>query len=86
MTKNDLINNVVYDMQGELDESGQDKLKMILTYRLKGWNIVEDETLPSTEVKDNDWIIQRYIIDLAAMGRSKQTITQYAYILRRWRR
>ncbi|WP_368200632.1 tyrosine-type recombinase/integrase [Agathobacter rectalis] len=84
MTKNDLINNVVYDMQGELDESGQDKLKMILTYRLKGWNIVEDETLPSTEVKDNDWIIQRYIIDLAAMGRSKQTITQYAYIVRKF--
>lgn len=41
MTKNDLINNVVYDMQGELDESGQDKLKMILTYRLM-WKTQKD--------------------------------------------
>lgn len=84
MTKNDLINEVVYDMGGFLDEVGKDRLKMVLTCKLHGWNLVESETHLSTEVRDNEWILQRYIIDLAAMGRSERTITQYAYIVKKF--
>lgn len=83
-SKSDLINDVVYDMQDILDESGIDKLRLVLMYRLKGYSIVENETLPSTEVKDNQWILERYTIDLAAMGRSQKTIKQYIYIIKKF--
>lgn len=84
MTKNDLINEVVYEMTGILDDAGKDRLKMILTCKLHGWNLIENETHLSTEVRDNDWILDRYIIDLAAVGRSQKTIKQYAYIIRKF--
>lgn len=84
MTKNELINHVIFDMQDVLNEEGTDKLKLILTFRLKGLKMVEDETLPSTEIKDNEWILKRYVVDLVAMGRSERTIQQYIYTLKKF--
>lgn len=83
MMKNDLINNIVFDMHN-LTEDEKEKLKVVLIFRLKGFKIVKEETLPSTEVKDNDWILKRYVIDLAAMGRSEKTIQQYIYTLKKF--
>ena len=71
MTKSDWINSVIYDMTGYMDENAIDRLKVTLTCKLTGWKIVEAETHLSTEVRDNGWILQRYMIDLAASCRAK---------------
>ena len=82
MTKNDLMNDVIYDMAGYLDQEGNERLKTVLIFRLRGFRIVDDETLPSVIVKDNQWIMERYAVDLTAQGKSKKTIRSYLYIIR----
>lgn len=84
MTKSDWINSVIYDMTGYMDENAIDRLKVTLTCKLTGWKTVEAETHLSTEVRDNGWILQRYMIDLAASGRAKSTINQYVYIIKKF--
>lgn len=84
MTKGELVNNIVYDMEGYLDEEGKERIKSVLVFHLKGFRLESDETLPSTEVRDNRWILERYIIDLTALGKSKKTIKSYVYILDRF--
>ena len=71
MTKTELINDVVYEMTGYLTPEGIDRLKTVITVKLIDIQLTAAETLPSTEVYDNEWIMKRYIIDLTAIGRKK---------------
>lgn len=48
MTKGEFTNNLIYDMAGYLDAEGTERLKMALAYRMKGFHLVPDETLPAT--------------------------------------
>ena len=81
MTKTEFLNDLIYDMAGYLDTSGVDRLKNAVAYRLKGFQLTSDETLPATDVRDNEWILGRYHVDLIAVGRKEKTIGMYLYAL-----
>lgn len=63
MTKTEFLNDLIYDMAGYLDTSGVDRLKNAVAYRLKGFQLTSDETLPATDVRDNEWILGRYHVE-----------------------
>ena len=84
MTKTEFLNDLIYDMAGYLDTSGVDRLKNAVAYRLKGFQLTSDETLPATDVRDNEWILGRYHVDLIAVGRKEKTIGMYLYTLRKF--
>ena len=84
MTKTELINDVVYEMTGYLTQDGIDRLKTVITVKLVNVQLTAAETLPSTEVYDNEWIMKRYIIDLTAIGRKKGTIELYLTIMKKF--
>lgn len=84
MTKAELINDVVYEMSGYLTSEGIDRLKTVITFKLVNINLTATETLPSTNVYDNEWIMERYIIDLTATGRKRSTIKLYITIIKKF--
>jgi site-specific recombinase XerD len=81
MTKNDLINDIVVSMSEYLDKLGMMQLTNVLIVKLHDLELVKSETLPSTEVFDNEWIMKRFSIDLMASGREESTIKQYLTIV-----
>ena len=82
MLKDDVINNIIADMQPALDQAQTEQLKVVLLVKLHNYDIVESVYLPSTEVRDNDWILKRFAIDYLAMGRKESTIKQYSDSIR----
>lgn len=84
MTKNDLINEVIMEMSGELGRETLDKLKVTLIVKLHNFELMASETLPSTEIKDNDWILKRYLIDMMASNLEKSTIRQYVGMMKKF--
>ena len=80
MTKNDLINEIVMEMGAEMDRDTVERLKVVLIVKLHDFELVAAETRPSTEVKDNDWILKRFLIDMMAANLEKSTIKQYVRI------
>ena len=84
MTKTELINDVIYEMAGYLTPEGIDRLKTVITFKLVNINLTATETLPSTDVYDNEWIMKRYIIDLTATGRKQSTIKLYITIIKKF--
>ncbi|MCR1842768.1 tyrosine-type recombinase/integrase [Murimonas intestini] len=82
MTKDDVINNIIAAMQPVLDQPQIEQLKVVLLVKLHNYDIVESVYLPSTEVRDNDWILKRFAIDYLAMGRKESTIKQYSDSIR----
>lgn len=75
--KNDVINEVIISMQEYLDSKEMDMLKNVLIVKMHDFEIVSSNTLPSTEVCDNQWAIKRFSIDMMAAGKRKSTIEQY---------
>ena len=84
MTKTDFINNIAYSMAEYLTTEGIEHLKTIIRVNLVDVELAAAETLPSTEVYDNEYILKRYIIDLTAKGRKRSTINQYVTILKKF--
>ena len=84
MTKAELINDVIYEMSGYLSQDGVEQLKTVMTVKLINYNLSAVETLPSTDVYDNEWILKRYIIDLTATGRKRGTINGYMAVLKKF--
>lgn len=75
--KNDIINEVIVSMQDYINSEASEVLKNVLIVKLHGIEFTASETLPSTEVCDNEWAIKRFSIDMMAAGRRKSTIEQY---------
>ena len=84
LTKAELINDIVYEMSGYLTSEGIDRLKTVITFKLVNINLTATETLPSTDVYDNEYIMKRYIIDLTAIGRKQSTIKLYITIIKKF--
>lgn len=84
MTKNDLINEVIMEMSGELGRESIDKLKITLIVKLHDFELVASETRPSVDVRDNEWLLKRFIIDMTAINLERTTIKQYVYIVRKF--
>ena len=84
LTKSELINDIAYEMSGYLTSEGIDRLKTVITFKLVNINLTAAETLPSTEIFDNEYIMKRYIIDLTATGRKQSTIKLYITIIKKF--
>lgn len=77
MTKNDIINEVVWEMSTELTKEQQDRLKITLLVKLHDYELSEISMLPAVEVYDNEWLLKRYVIDSMAADRKESTVKAY---------
>lgn len=77
MTKNDIINEVVWEMSTELTKEQQDRLKITLLVKMHDYELSEVSMLPAVEVHDNEWLLKRYVIDSMAADRKESTVKAY---------
>lgn len=82
MTKNDLINEVAAGLIMSLDNEQVDIVKAIFIVKMQGYEIHEINTLPSTETRDNDFILKRFYIDMLAKGVKESSIRAYLHLIR----
>lgn len=81
MTKNDIINEVVSSLVFSLDKDQLELVKSTFIVKMQGYEIHEVCTLPSVEVKDNDFIFKRFAVDMIAKGLKESTIKNYMNII-----
>lgn len=84
MQKQELINIVVNEMTSRLEKAELDHLKVVLTVTLADVELTSAETLPSTEVRGNEWILQKYWLDNVATGNKHSTAKKYLNTLKRF--
>lgn len=78
MTKTDLINDIIYEMSLELTKEQIDRLKITMLVKMQDYEITEMYYLPSiTSNNNNDWLLQRFLVDGVAKGIKESTIKQY---------
>lgn len=77
MTKNDIINDVVCSLTLSLNQDQLDLVKSVFIVKMQGYEIHELCTLPSTEVRDNEWLFQRFMIDMLAKNLKMSSIKAY---------
>lgn len=76
MTKNDLINEVAYELNDFLSKEQIDRMKITLYVKMQDFELAEIKQLPMTMEHDNEWLMQRYCVD----GVTAQDITDYLAI------
>lgn len=81
MTKNDIINDVVSSLMPSLNSDQLDLVKSTFIVKMQGYEIHEVCTLPSTEVKDNEYIFKRFSVDMLAKGLKPSSIKNYLDIV-----
>lgn len=59
-----------------------DLVKATFIIKMQGYDIHEVNTLPSTEVKSNEFILKRFTVDKLAMGLKESSIKAYMNVLR----
>lgn len=77
MTKNDIINEVVSSLVFSLEPDKLELVKSTFIVKMQGYEIHELCTLPSTEVRDNDFIFKRFTVDMLAKGLKQSSIKNY---------
>lgn len=77
MTKADLINDIIYEMSLELTKEQIDRLKITMLVKMQDYEITEMYYLPSISSNNNDWLLQRFLVDGVAKGIKESTIKQY---------
>lgn len=82
MTKNELINDVAAGLTMTLNQDQIDLVKATFVVKMQGYEIHEVNTLPSTEVKSNDFILKRFTVDKLATGLKESSIKAYIDVLR----
>ena len=63
MTKNDLINDVAYELRDSMTREQIDRMKITLYVKLQDFELAEIKQLPMTMEHDNEWLMQRYCVD-----------------------
>lgn len=81
-SKSDMINEVIFEMGDDLTSDQRMRLKNIMLIKFSGFVPVASETLPSTELHNNDYILKRYMIDNITAGNEKSTVEQYLLAIR----
>ena len=74
MNKNDIINEVVSSLLFSLDKDQLELVKSTFIVKMQGYEIHELCTLPSTEVRYNDFIFKR-------LGHSSTAVTEKFYLV-----
>ena len=82
MTKNELINDVAAGLITALNQDQIDLVKATFVVKMQGYEIHEVNTLPSTEVKNNEFILKRFTVDKLASGLKESSIKAYLNVLR----
>lgn len=82
MTKNDLINEVTAGLVMFLNKDQLELVKSTFIVKMQGYEIHELCTLPSTEVRDNDFILKRFTVDMIAKGLKQSSIQNYMNIIK----
>ena len=82
MNKNDIINEVVSSLVFSLDKEQLELVKSTFIVKMQGYEIHELCTLPSTEVRDNDFIFKRFTVDMLAKGLNQSSIKNYMDLIR----
>ena len=82
MTKNEIINDIVSSLVMTLTKDQLEIVKSTFIVKMQGYEIHELCTLPSVEVKDNDFIIKRFTVDMLAKGLKESTIKSYLFYLK----
>ena len=82
MIKNELINDVTAGLVTILNGDQIDLVKATFIIKMQGYDIHEVNTLPSTEVRDNDFILKRFTVDMLARGVKESSIKAYLNIIR----
>lgn len=82
MTKNELINDVAAGLVAVLSSEQIDLMKATFIIKMQGYELHEVNTLPSVEVRDNDFIYKRFTIDMLAKGIKESSIKAYLNIVR----
>lgn len=82
MNKDELINEVVYEMSPNLTREQIDRLKITMLVKMQNCEVNEMQYLPMVSTHDNDWIINRFRIDSIAKGMAESTLGQYVIAVR----
>ena len=82
MTKNDIINEIVSSLVFSLNKDQLELVKSTFIVKMQGYEIHELCTLPSTEVRDNDFIFKRFTVDMLAKGLKHSTIKNYMTLIK----
>lgn len=82
MNKNELINEIAASLTAVLNNEQLDIVKATFVIKMQGYDIHEVNTLPSVEVKDNDFIMKRFTVDMLAKGLKKSSIKSYMNTMR----
>lgn len=82
MTKSELINDIVAGLVMILNQDQIDFVRSTFIVKMQGYDIHEVNTLPSTEVKNNDFILKRFSVDMLARGVKESSIKSYVNIIR----
>ncbi len=77
MNKNELINEIAANLATVLNNEQMDIVKATFVIKMQGYDIHEVNTLPSVEIKDNDFILKRFTVDMLAKGLKKSSIKAY---------
>lgn len=77
MTKMEIINDVVANLVTSLTNEQLELVKSTFIVKMQGYDIHEVCTLPSTEVRDNEFILKRFTVDHLAKGLKSSTIKAY---------
>lgn len=77
MTKNEIINDIISSLVMTLTKDQLEIVKSTFIVKMQGYDIHEVCTLPSVEVKDNDFVLKRFAVDMLAKGLKQKTITSY---------
>ena len=77
MTKMEIINDVVASLVISLTDEQLELVKSTFIVKMQGYDIHEVNTLPSTEVLDNEFIFKRFMVDHLAKGLKASTIRAY---------
>lgn len=77
MTKNEVINDIISSLVLTLNKEQLEIVKATFIVKMQGYEIHEVCTLPSVEVKDNEFILKRFTVDHLAKGLKASTIRAY---------
>ena len=84
MTKNDLINDVAYELRDSMTREQIDRMKITLYVKMQDFELAEIKQLPMTMEHDNEWLMQRYCVDGVAAGLHAGTIRSYIGIIKKF--
>lgn len=84
MNKNDLINNVAYELRDYLTREQIDRMKITLYVKMQDFELAETKQLPAVVEHDNEWLMERYCVDMVAAGLHAGTLKSYIGVIKKF--